>query len=162
MGPKKDGLIAKYSVNHQLKTSARLPKSTDCELLNTDIDTTKKSTLRSCTTNPQENNTLDSKGICTKFLEENATCGSNRRYVHLFLGPLSFCFSFLYSSVSTRLCLPTVDVLLYPWCIAFAPMFVLLISPVSFLCLFLLFTLALGLSFTNFPSLSSCNSFIYH
>ncbi|PUZ54881.1 hypothetical protein GQ55_5G167100 [Panicum hallii var. hallii] len=79
MGPKKDGLIAKYSVNHQVKTSARLPKSTDCELLNTDIDTTKKSTLRSRTTNPQENNTVDSKGICTKFLEENATCGSNRR-----------------------------------------------------------------------------------
>ncbi|RLN23733.1 ubiquitin-like-specific protease 1D [Panicum miliaceum] len=81
MGPKKDGRIAKYSANHQLKTSARLPKSTDCELLNTDIDTRKKSTLRSCTTNPQENNTVDSKGICTEFPEENATCGSNRRHV---------------------------------------------------------------------------------
>ncbi|KAG2591505.1 ubiquitin-like-specific protease 1D isoform X2 [Panicum virgatum] len=79
MGAKKDGRIAKYSANHQLKTSARLPKHTDCELLNTDIDTREKSTLRSCTTNPQENNTVDSKGICTKFLEENATCGSNRR-----------------------------------------------------------------------------------
>ena len=144
MGAKKDGRIAKYSANHQLKTSARLPKHTDCELLNTDIDTREKSTLRSCTTNPQENNTVDSKGICTKFLEENATCGSCKRHVHLFLGPLVFCFSFLYSSVSTRLHLSTVDILLYPWCVAFAPMFVLLISPVSFLCLFLLFALALG------------------
>ena len=162
MGPKKDGRIAKYSANHQLKTSARLPKSTDCEFLDTDIDTRKKSTLRSCTTNPQENNTVDSKGMSTKFLEENATCGSCKRHVHLFLGPLVFCFSFLYSSVSTHLYLPTVDILVYPWCIAFAPMFVLLISPTSFLCLFLLFRLALGLSFTNLPSLSSCNSFIYH
>ncbi|OEL20553.1 Ubiquitin-like-specific protease 1D [Dichanthelium oligosanthes] len=69
--PKKDGQIAKIC--------ECLPKNTDCELINIDIDRRKKSTLRSCSRNAQKNNTADSKGVGSKFLEEGATFGSNIR-----------------------------------------------------------------------------------
>ncbi|CAL4947543.1 unnamed protein product [Urochloa decumbens] len=70
---KKDGLMEKDLTNRGFKTSAHRPKSTDREHLNADIDRKKKSTLRSCTRNPQKSNAVDSKGVRSKFLDQDAT-----------------------------------------------------------------------------------------
>ncbi|CAL4974165.1 unnamed protein product [Urochloa decumbens] len=75
---KKDGLMEKDLTNRGFKTCARRQKSTDREHLNADIDRRKKSTLRSCTRNPQKSNVVDSKGVHSKFLEQDATFDINR------------------------------------------------------------------------------------
>ncbi|CAO2197704.1 unnamed protein product [Urochloa humidicola] len=75
------GKFASQKKDGQLfKTCAHRPKSTDREHLNADIDRRKKSTLMSCTINPQKNNAVDSKGVCSKFREEDATFDYNRRW----------------------------------------------------------------------------------
>ncbi|KAL6614554.1 hypothetical protein ACP70R_036824 [Stipagrostis hirtigluma subsp. patula] len=65
------------------ETHGRHTKSTDSERLNMgdyNTDLRRKATLKSCTTNRQKNNTVVSKGTCSRLHEEDATFGSGKRW----------------------------------------------------------------------------------
>ncbi|CAO1945911.1 unnamed protein product [Urochloa humidicola] len=76
----KCGKNSSYTSSAKAYTQVKAAAYKEQSSLSHDIDRRKKSTLMSCTRNPQKNNAVDSKGVRSKFREEDGTFDNKRRW----------------------------------------------------------------------------------